>query len=309
MVRASGQRITSQRRCLFWPGGLVRLGFALLLITQPVAGSEELGSKESPQVISETPSATKQAKPSTAGYSLSTPEASGLAIVVEADRRDSGFDNATVELTMTLLDADGAETVREMRQKILEVDGDGDKTLMIFEKPVDLKGTALLTYTHKTDPDDQWIYLPALKRAKRISSADKSGPFMGSEFAFEDLSSPEVEKYTYRYLREESLDGEPHFVIERIPVDKKSGYTRQIVWVDKEFRTRRIDYYDRKNQLLKTMLMRGYTLYFDQFWRADEVVMTNHQTGKSTSLAYQNYRFSQGLTELDFTREALSRVR
>ena len=143
----------------------------------------------------------------------------------------------------------------------------------------------------------------------RISSADKSGPFMGSEFAFEDLSSPEVEKYHYKYLREEMLDDEPHFVIERVPVDKKSGYTRQIVWVDREYRTRKVEYYDRKDTLLKTMIARGYRQYLDRFWRADKTTMSNHQTGKATTLEYRNYRFLQGLTELDFSREALTRVR
>ena len=104
---------------------------------------------------------------------------------------------------------------REMRQMSLEVPTDGDKNIMVFDRPRDLKGTAILTFTHKTTPDEQWLYLPALKRVKRISSADKSGPFMGSEFAYEDLSSQEVEKYVYRYLRDESLEGELCFVVER----------------------------------------------------------------------------------------------
>lgn len=156
----------------------------------------------------------------------------GLATAVEADRRDSGFGNTTVDLTMLIASSPDNITSREMRQMVLEVADDGDKSIMVFDRPRDLKGTAILTFTHKTEPDEQWLYLPALKRVKRISSTDKSGPFMGSEFAYEDLSSQEVEKYSYKFLRDEAINGEQCFVVERIPNDKSSGYTRQVIWVD-----------------------------------------------------------------------------
>jgi len=307
MILVSTQRKPVQLKSFPRIAATATTWLALLLLTsQAVAAT---GAADNAQASKEAPVLSGEVNVSEIQQNGSTPEEFGLAIVREADRRDTGFGNTTVDLNMTLLNADGSEVVRKMRNKILEVENDGDKTLIIFDQPPDLRGTALLTYTHKTDADDQWLYLPALKRAKRISSADKSGPFMGSEFAFEDLTSQEVEKYHYRYLREEHLDGNPHFVIERTPVDKKSGYTRQIVWVDREYRTQKIEYYDRKNALLKTMLLEGYQLYLDQFWRAERTAMTNHQTGKATILEYQNYKFLQGLTELDFTREALSRIR
>jgi len=88
--------------------------------------------------------------------------------------------------------------------------------------------------THALTPDDQWLYLPALKRLKRISSRKKSGPFMGSEFAYEDMSSQEVEKYRYKWLRDETVEGRDAYVVERRPTYEYSGYTRQIVWIDKE---------------------------------------------------------------------------
>jgi outer membrane lipoprotein-sorting protein len=234
----------------------------------------------------------------------------GLAIALEADQRDSGFADTTVNLAM-LLNLSGTEEVRrEMRQLTLEVEGDGDKSIMVFDRPRDLNGTAILTFTHKVGNDDQWLYLPALKRVKRISSADKSGPFMGSEFAYEDLSSQEVEKYTYTYLRDEAVEDEPCFVVERVPVDPKSGYTRQVTWVDQsEYRLRRVDYYDRKGELLKTMTLTGYTQYLDQYWRPAKMIMQNHQNGKGTTLIFEDYRFRTGLTDSDFNRSALSRIR
>jgi outer membrane lipoprotein-sorting protein len=234
----------------------------------------------------------------------------GLAIAVEADRRDSGFGDATVDLTMLIASSSDSITSREMRQMVLEVTGDGDKSIMVFDRPRDLKGTAILTFTHKSEPDEQWLYLPALKRVKRISSADKSGPFMGSEFAYEDLSSQEVEKYSYKFLREEQINGEQCFVVERIPNDKNSGYARQVTWVDQsEYRLQRVDYYDRKNALLKSMAAVAYQQYLDRYWRPAELIMTNHQTGKSTTLKFRNYQFRNGLQEADFSPSAISRVR
>lgn len=234
----------------------------------------------------------------------------GLAIAQEADLRNTGFGNSSANLNMLLNIPDNEQISREMRQLTLEVEDDGDKLIMVFDRPRDLKGTAMLTFTHKVGSDDQWLYLPALKRVKRISSADKSGPFMGSEFAYEDLSSQEVEKYSYRYLQDEEIDGDLCFVVERIPVDKKSGYTRQVTWIDQvEYRLRRVDYYDRKGELLKTMDLLAYQQYLDHYWRADQMVMTNHQTGKSTILNFNNYQFRVGLTDKDFSRGALSRMR
>ena len=103
---------------------------------------------------------------------------------------------------MILRNAQGEESIRKFNSKTLEVDGDGDKSIFIFEHPRDVEGTAVLTFTHKVGPDDQWLYLPALKRVKRISSDNKSGSFVGSEFAYEDLSSQEIEKYTYKWVED-----------------------------------------------------------------------------------------------------------
>lgn len=198
-----------------------------------------------------------------------------------------------------------------MRYRTLEVAGDGDKSLIIFDSPKDVKGTAFLNYTHKKGDDDQWLYLPALKRVKRISSRNKSGAFMGSEFAYEDISSQEVEKYTYLWLRDESCGELECFVVERYPVDlKNSGYKRQVTWVDKEnYRTRKVEYHDRKDAHLKTLTLSGYKKYLDRFWRPSNLRMVNHQTGKSTELHFSDYKFRTGLSDADFNKNSLKRVR
>jgi hypothetical protein len=245
-----------------------------------------------------------------AGMGLLTAITIGLAIAQEADKRDQGFAAYTSNIKMILKNRQGQESIREIRSKTLEVQGDGDKSLTIFDKPRDVKGTALLSFTHKEGADDQWLYLPALKRVKRISSNNKSGPFMGSEFAYEDITSQEVEKYTYKFIRDDKLDNIDVFIIERYPVDKKSGYTRQIVWMDKtEYIARKVEFFDRKNSPLKTLVFKDYNQYKDKFWRAGEMFMENHQTGKSTSLMQSNYNFGVELNSRDFDKNSLKRVR
>ena len=142
-----------------------------------------------------------------------SPEEKGLAIAQEADRRDTGWGDQSADMVMVLRNRQGQESTRRIRNRSLEVTGDGDKALSIFDDPADVKGTAFLSFTHATRPDDQWLYLPALKRVKRIASANKSGPFMGSEFAYEDIASQEVDKYTYQWLRNETLEGREVFVL------------------------------------------------------------------------------------------------
>ena len=244
--------------------------------------------------------------------SATTAEDKGLAIAQEADRRDLGWQDSTADMLMILSNKQGEKSERKIRIKSMEVGGEdnGDKSLTVFDSPKDVKGTAFLSYSHIISPDEQWLYLPALKRVKRISSSNKSGPFMGSEFAFEDLSSFEVGKYTYRYLADEELNGQKAFKVEYYPTYKHSGYKRMISWIDQvEFRVLKTEFYDRKGELLKTLEYSDYKQYLGQYWRAHTMSMTNHLTEKATQLVWSNYEFKVGLDEGDFNRNGLKRVR
>lgn len=239
-----------------------------------------------------------------------TAEEKGFAIAKKADDRDKGYGDSTATLKMVLINRHGDKTIRKMRGKFLEVKGDGDKSLLIFDNPRDVKGTAMLTHSHRNHPDEQWLYLPALHRVKRISSTGKAGSFMGSEFSYEDLSNPELDKFHFKWLREEEYEGMPCDVIERIPTDKDSGYVKEVVWVDKkELRYWKVIYYDRKKSLLKTLISSDYKLYNDKYWRAGTMHMTNHQSGKQTYLYWQRYRFHTGLKDRDFRKNILKRIR
>ena len=239
-----------------------------------------------------------------------TPEEKGLRIAREGEARDKGFGNYTADKTMILRNKRGQESERNLRISVLEDEADGDRSLIVFNRPRDVKGTAMLTHSHKVEDDDQWLYLPALKRVKRISSSNKAGSFMGSEFAYEDMTSQEIEKYTYRWLRDEPCGELTCWVSERAPIDKKSGYTRQVSWVDQqEYRIWKVEYYDRKNLHLKTLTVPSHQQYLGRHWRADEMLMINHLTGKSTRLIWQNYSFGADLDASDFTKVSLKRAR
>ena len=239
-----------------------------------------------------------------------SPEDKGLRIALEASARNDGFGDFTAGMTMVLRDRQGRESVRQMRFKVLEVPGDGDKSLFVFDEPRDVQGTALLTHAHINTQDDQWLYLPALKRVKRISAAKRSGSFMGSEFSYEDMSSPEVDEYTYKYLRDEPCGELTCTVTEQVPLDRKSGYSRKVIWQDTgELRTWKMEVYDRKGSHLKTLTLADYKQYLDRYWRAERQMMENHLTGASTVLHWTDFRFRTNLDASDFSQTALRRVR
>ena len=238
-------------------------------------------------------------------------ERRGFEISARADRSDRGFGDSEVELEMILRNAAGKESRRTLKISTLEVADErvGDKSLVVFDSPNDVKGTALLSHANILDPDDQWLFLPALKRVKRISSANKSGPFVGSEFAFEDFTAQELNKYDYKWLREEEIDGVMTDAVERLPRYQNSGYTRQIGWVDRDIdQVRKVEFYDRRGDLLKTLTLTDYREY-DGIWRSHRFEMINHKTGKSTIMNYSGYKFGLGLNESDFVKGRLARLR
>ncbi|MGD8832153.1 MAG: outer membrane lipoprotein-sorting protein [Pseudomonadales bacterium] len=239
-----------------------------------------------------------------------SPEAAGEAVFREADRRESGYQDLSVDLTMILRTSQGAESERSLRIRQLEMPDDGDRLLVVFDTPKAIRGTALLSYAHKFEPDDQWMYLPALSRVKRIASQNKSGPFLSSEFAYEDMALEEIEKFDYRLLSTSNEGGTPYYVVERVPTDEHSGYGRQVVSLDGDaFRIHGIEYFDRQDRLLKKLAVDGYQQYGD-FWKPAHMLMENVQTGKSTELIWSNYQFATGLTaDRDFSTNSLRRVR
>ena len=235
----------------------------------------------------------------------------GFDIAARSDRTDLGFGDSDVELQMVLRNAAGQESTRALRIATLEKPDEtvGDKSLVVFATPRDIEGTALLSHAKILDPDDQWLYLPALKRVKRISSSNKSGPFVGSEFAFEDFTAIELNKFDYTYVGEVPCGDLACDVLERTPRYENSGYTKQVSWIDQtDFQIRKVEFYDRRGDLLKVLEMSDYRNY-NGIWRAHKLSMSNVQTNKQTDLLYGDYMFDTGLAENDFVKGRLSRLR
>ena len=216
---------------------------------------------------------------------------------------------------MVLKDKSGNESVRKFKNLIFEELEDtlGDKSIIVFTEPRDVKGTSLLTHANiEPKDDDQWLYLPALKRVKRISSSNRTGKFVSSEFSYEDLSTDEPEDYTFTWLEDGPCLTEASLtchLIEATPKNKKSGYSKRIIYVDTdELLYQSVKFYNRRGDLEKELHFKGYQKYLYKFWRADTLEMTNLQTGKSTVIAWENYQFQTNLSLNDFKPEKLAKM-
>lgn len=235
--------------------------------------------------------------------------AKGLAIARAAKDRDKGVTSYMAKAKMILRDKSGTENVRDFVAKALQIEGDGDRTSIAFATPLDIKGMTLLTHAHSARDDDQWLYLPASSRTRRIASSSRSGSFAGSEFSYEDLVGHSIEKNDYVYLRDEPCPGATTrtcHVNEQRPKDPESGYKRMVAWLDNEdYRGYKVDYFDRGNALLKTLESSDFRLHEGKYWRPMKMVMTNHRTGKSTIMQWASYDFVIKLTKNDMEAYSL----
>lgn len=238
-----------------------------------------------------------------------SPAARGLEIARVVDQANSGYGAETSTMEMKLINAHGDETRRKMQSVTREFPGDGDRARIEFLWPADVKGTRLLTWNHKSKNDDQWLFLPDIGGVRRISARSKTGSFMGSEFSYEDLGGQELERYTYSYIEESTISQRKIWVSDRFPVDKKSGYSRQRTFIDQGYMNPiKVEYFDRKGELLKTAEFSGYTK-FGKYWRAATIHMVNHQTQKQSWLIFDERKLgklgSLGLEDDVFDHEAL----
>ena len=250
------------------------------------------------------------AEKSAEGPKAKDPVKEGLRIFAEAYDRDAGYGDLKADLTMLLKEKTGSPVTRLMEIAILELKKEGTRTLVTFNNPLDVRDTKVLTHSRSAGDDEQWIYLPAFKRVKQISDSNKTSSFMGSEFTYEDINSINIQvpKFSYKYLRTENIGEFPCFVVERSPRYGNSGYTRQVVWLDKtSYVIVKIEFYDSGKALLKTLSIKGYRKYLEKFWRPKEMVMVNHQKDKTTVLTWTGYKFRNGLGQNDFDLSVLKR--
>jgi outer membrane lipoprotein-sorting protein len=222
---------------------------------------------------------------------------------MELAARNAGYKDLGGDVEMTLRDSGGGEAKRRFSIKVLEkpVAGGGDYSLIVFDAPADVKGTAVLSHAKIGDDDEQWLYLPSAHRTRRISSSNKTGAFAGSEFSFEDLTGNDGRKYDWRLAGTEACGRLTCFVVEATPKDPSSAYSKRVLRVDNaEFRVQSIEFYDRKSAKLKTLAYENYKKLNDRFWRSQTWTMKNHQSGKSTVISFASMTLSNGFSVNDF---------
>ena len=224
-----------------------------------------------------------------------------------ADERYTG-DTAQYRLTMTLNSGRGAPRVRDVAYYFKDY-GDTEKVLMFFNSPRDVAGTGYLSFSYddESKDDDIWLYLPAMKRVRRITGSGKNDSFMGTDFTYEDMGSRSLSKDDFSLRGEEAVDGEPCWVVEARPKDSRDPWGRRVIRVRKDANIfAAVDYYDRQDRLLKTLRMSSLH-QVDGIWTAQRMEMTNVQDRHSTVIDISDIRFNVPLDDSLFTVPNLER--
>ncbi len=234
-------------------------------------------------------------------------ELTGEAIVRKAEKLHRAEDETGV-IQMVLISPDQRKQARELQIMFKAGEDDDDKNLLRFLSPAAVSGTALLTIEASGRSDDQWIYLPALKKAKKIASADRTNRFAQTDFTYEDLRTEDFDGHSYTRLEDGTFDGQAVYVVEAKPEEgTTSGYSRRLLYVAKDrFLTLKVEYYDPKGKHQKTLLNQGYE-QVSGLWRPARSVMEDHQRGSKTLWRFTDRKINPGLSDSAFTVSSLER--
>lgn len=228
----------------------------------------------------------------------------GYEIAKKAQENMSGYKKYYAEMDMVLTKENGKSYQRKVKTYHLEQPNFSEKTINIFDEPADVKGTKMFSQSdEKSTADDQWLFLPALNKTKRIANENKSGPFMGSELAFEDLGSNKLTKFTYQYVGIKVRNGQEHHVVLLFPVSKYSGYHHIESWIDKEKMLPSYSrYFDKKNELVK--ILEEELKDFGKFSLPSKMKVHNEKTGRETVIIWKNFNFNSHVDEKYFNANA-----
>ncbi len=231
----------------------------------------------------------------------------GSRIIENVYNRPVG-DDMQGNLTMTLTNSRGENRVRKIKQFTKDL-GKIEKKIMFFQYPVDVRNTSFMTwgYDEAGKDDDQWIYLPALKKVKRISSDSKSDYFMGSDFTYDDLGDRHPSDDVHKLLREETFEESPCYVVESIPKNEEYMYSRAITWIIKDqWIGMKKEFYDEDGDLLKTLTVRKYEK-INGFWIILHSRMHNIQKKHTTDMQLKNVKINSGIAVSKFTVRMMKR--
>jgi len=236
-----------------------------------------------------------------------TQDLSGLEVIQNVYNRPTGND-MTGNLIMTIENSRGNQRVRKIKQFVKTVKN-GEKKIMYFLSPADVKNTSFMTWSYddESKSDDQWIYLPALKKVKRISSDSKGDYFMGSDFTYDDLGDRHPMDDTHTILREEVMGGKETIVIESIPKDEEYMYSRTVTWVMKDtWIGLKKEFYDEDDDLLKILTVDAQKSFGDVIILT-KVKMHNIQRNQFTIMEFSNVEIDKGIPNNKFSERMMKR--
>jgi len=231
----------------------------------------------------------------------------GYDIMKKVYERPTG-DDMEANLTMTLINSKGNKRVREIKQFIKDF-GSVEKKIMFFISPADVKNTSFMnwSYDEAGKDDDQWIYLPALKKIKRISSDSKGDYFMGSDFTYDDLGDRKPEDDNHKILKTEKVNGLECYVIESTPKDEDYMYSKTITWVvkDRWYGVKK-EFFDEDGEHLKTLTLKK-AENIKGFWIIISVEMNNVQKNHKTIMELSNVKINSGISKRYFSERMMKR--
>lgn len=232
----------------------------------------------------------------------------GRDIVQKVHDRPDG-DTRNSELSMTLINKSGAKRERKITSFAMDV-GKDTKQIMFFRYPNDVKGTGFLTvdYDDINKDDDKWLYLPAMKKTRRISGkSSKTDYFMGSDFTYDDVGQRNIDEDTHKLLREEKVDGIDCWVIESVPKKGDEIFSKKISWIRKDcLIAAKVEYYDKLGKLHRSLKVEN-VVQVDGFWSIAKMSMENVQTNHKTLLEFGDIKFNIPLDAKTFTVPRLER--
>ena len=230
----------------------------------------------------------------------------GTQIIEKTYNRATG-DDQTSMLTIMLTNKSGQTRVRKIQQFTKDL-GDSEKSIMFFLSPADVKNTSFMNWSYDGDKaDDQWIYLPALKKVKRISSDSKSDYFMGSDFTYDDLGDRKLNADDHKLLREETKNEKECYVVESKSKNEDYIYAKTITWIDKStFVGVQKEFYDEDGKLLKILTIKKVEKIAG-FYIITNSEMKNVQNNHSTSMIIDNVKINSGISADQFTERMMTR--
>lgn len=235
-------------------------------------------------------------------------QSTGREIIQMVENNPDG-DNRKTLMTMLLVNHRGSTRERTILSYSMDL-GKDSKSIMFFLSPADVKGTGFLSWQYD-DPDrddDKWLYLPAMKKVRRISgSSAKKENFMGSDFTYDDMGGRNVDESEHRLTGEESLGEYACWIVESIPMEDDASYSKTISWIRQDaFTPVKVEFYDRMGKLLKTLVASNISME-NGFWTSRNLEMTDHQRNHRTLITIEDIEYDIEMKESLFTVPSLER--